>query len=284
MIRCVGRCGRAEQMPLTTAQAVGAFVTTVTMLSMVKDYCLGLQSPYGRYSNAVANAPDAPFRLRADLPIPARRAWFLMEAPSLVVGAAVLLWARAAGRGDAHGYAVAIMFVGHYAARTATFSLFSKGGKPMPLLIMAFGSVFTLLNGFAQTYHHLFETPLGAAASNAPLLYMERFVGLALFASGAAVNHYADHVLRTLRKSDADGGYYVPRGPFFDTFVAPNLVGEIVEWIGYALFAGTGVAWGFAACTLSNLGLRAVGHKAFYRAKFKEEFPSSRAALIPGVL
>jgi len=262
--------------------------TTVTVLSAVKDRALGLQSPYGRYSNARPSRSAEPrFELRADLPVPARLAWFLMEAPNLVLGGAVAAAAAASGRGDAHAWIVVGMFMLHYAARTLVYSALIRGGKPMPLLILALGATFTAVNGFVQTYHHLFDvqpSPVPRQGFWGIVWVAARIVGFAVFAFGMFLNHYADHVLRTLRKSDEDRAYYIPRGPFFDVLVAPNLVGEIVEWLGYAVFANTYVAWGFAVSTAFTVGNRALGHKAFYVDKFKDEFPRNRWALVPGVV
>ena len=56
-----------------------------------------------------------------------------------------------------------------------------------------------------------------------------------------------------------------------------------MEWFGWFLVNPNPASLWFFAFTASFLGPRAVQTHAFYKNKFKEEYPASRAALIPGV-
>jgi hypothetical protein len=63
----------------------------------------------------------------------------------------------------------------------------------------------------------------------------------------------------------------------------PNHLGEIVQWLGFALASWSLAGFAFAIYTGSNLGPQAVEHQRWYRENFKN-YPRQRSALIPFVL
>jgi 3-oxo-5-alpha-steroid 4-dehydrogenase 1 len=60
-----------------------------------------------------------------------------------------------------------------------------------------------------------------------------------------------------------------------------NFLGEIVEWAGWAVAAGSLPAVAFAVFTFCNIGPRGAQHHAWYVEKFKGEYPRARRAVIP---
>jgi 3-oxo-5-alpha-steroid 4-dehydrogenase 1 len=111
--------------------------------------------------------------------------------------------------------------------------------------------------------------------------------GLALFALGAWINVDADARLRALRDPAKNPAFapgvrhYIPRGGAFEWVSGANFFGEIVEWTGFALAAGSASAAAFAFFTFCNIGPRGAAHHAWYLTKFKEEYPKGRRAVIP---
>jgi 3-oxo-5-alpha-steroid 4-dehydrogenase 1 len=93
------------------------------------------------------------------------------------------------------------------------------------------------------------------------------FSGIPLFIIGALINLHSDHVLRTLRRT-GESGYKIPYGGAFQYVSGANFFGEILEWIGYALFAQTRTAWAFAIVTAANTIPRARQHHRFNFFKF----------------
>ena len=182
------------------------------------------------------------------------------------------------------------LFVFHYIVRTFVYSTLIKGGKPMPLDTFLAGMLFTTVNGLVQTYHHTHLTnpekyiPAGDIVGKSHVVEnTTRFVGFVLFFVGFFVNQLADRTLRNLRKDDNDKGYYIPHGAMFKYISAPNLVGEIVEWIGYAMLTSTMVGACFATSTTFIVGHRAIGHHNWYRTRFGDKYPKERCAVIPFV-
>jgi protein-S-isoprenylcysteine O-methyltransferase Ste14 len=95
------------------------------------------------------------------------------------------------------------------------------------------------------------------------------------------VNLHADAVLRGLRKP-GETGYAVPHGGTYRFVTSPNYLGEIVEWVGFAIAAQSYAALAFAVFTVANLAPRARSHHRWYREKFAD-YPTSRKILLPGL-
>ena len=101
---------------------------------------------------------------------------------------------------------------------------------------------------------------------------------------GAELEGLADALEAVLLRLREPGetGYKVPGKGLHRLVAAPNYLGEIVEWLGWALLTTSPAALGFAVYTIANLAPRARAHLAWYRARFPD-YPPSRKALVPGV-
>uniref|UniRef100_A0A914CT89 Steroid 5-alpha reductase C-terminal domain-containing protein n=1 Tax=Acrobeloides nanus TaxID=290746 RepID=A0A914CT89_9BILA len=140
---------------------------------------------------------------------------------------------------------IVLMFVGHYFQRTFIYGLNVRGGKPLPLE-MAIG-VFAMIafDGYLQSYYHLFES----------------------------VQYPRGHMFSL---TSILGG-------MFEYVSGANFFGEIVEWLGFALYAQSLPALAVFIGSASNIGPRAWSHHQDYLQKFKD-YPKNRKALIPFVL
>jgi len=208
-----------------------------------------------------------------------RAAWVAMEAPAAIVFAA----AYALGPHPARlvpCLLVALWEV-HYAYRAFVypFRLRVRAGADTPVVTAAAGALFSTWNGWLNgLYLATWGQHLDAAWLGDP-----RFVvGVALFATGTAINRWSDGILRGLRRPGEDG-YRVPRGGPFRFVSAPNYLGEIVLWTGFAVASWSPAAAAFAAFTAANLVPRAVAHHRWYRRTFPD-YPSERRALLPWLL
>jgi hypothetical protein len=220
--------------------------------------------PFGRHTSA-----------RWGPTLDTRLGWFAMELPSLAIMTAVL--ALAAPVRASFAWILFALWVAHYANRTLVYPLrIRPAARRMPLVIVgsaiAFNLVNASLNGAWLATH--------AADYDAAWLASPRFaLGAALFALGAYVNLKSDAMLIALRRGGA-GGYSIPRGFLFERVSAPNLFGESIEWLGFAVMAANPAAWSFCVWTIANLLPRAKHHHAWYRARFPD-YPPARRAMIP---
>lgn len=168
------------------------------------------------------------------------------------------------------------LFSLHYFNRVFIFPfrLHTKG-KKMPLIIMLSAIYFNLVNGFSFGYYFS-----RFATYTNEWLGDPRFIsGIILFFSGLYINWKADDKLIHLRKPD-ETGYKIPYGWLFEKISCPNLFGELVEWLGFALLCWNLPALTFFIWTAANLIPRAISHHKWYKEKFSG-YPVTRKAIIP---
>ena len=210
--------------------------------------------------------------------VPAPLGWLLMEAPSpLLLGALVL---AGGGPRDAATWALVALWEAHYLHRAFVWPLRLRGQRrPMPVLVMAMGMSFNAVNAWLN------GAWLGSLGPGYPAAWLHdpRFLaGVALFVGGFAVNQHSDRILLRLRPRGATG-YVVPREGLFRWVSCPNYLGEITEWVGYALAAWSLPALAFALWTAANLVPRALSHHRWYQRTFPD-YPPERRAVLPGLL
>jgi len=165
-----------------------------------------------------------------------------------------------------------LIFEFHYFQRSFIFPFLLKGKSKMPLVIMFMSVVWNVINGYIQG-HFLFH--IAPADSYYMKLYSTAWVtdprfiiGTVIFFTGWIINMHSDHVIRHLRKP-GDTNHYLPKKGMYKYVTSANYLGEITEWLGFAILtwslAGLLFFW-FSCC---NLVPRS---NAIYK-KYEEEFP-----------
>jgi len=101
-----------------------------------------------------------------------------------------------------------------------------------------------------------------------------------VFLAGWVINLHSDSIIRNLRQA-GDSGHYIPRGGMFRYVTSANYLGELVEWLGWALLTWSWAGAVFALWTFANLAPRAATHHRWYREKFGEDYPAQRKRLLP---
>ena len=227
-----------------------------------------ISAPYGRYA-----------RPKWGFMIPRRWAWVIMETPAVVVPLYYFVVS------DRRAQLVPIIFFmlwqAHYFWRSYIFPfrLRVKKGAGDPITIILFAFIFTSSNGYLQG-RWLFH--LGPELG-VEWLYDPRFIiGLLLFVGGYFINHQSDEILRNLRKP-GETGYKVPHGGAYRWVTCPNYLGELIEWIGWAILTWSWAGVAFAVWTAANLLPRALEHHKWYHETF-DDYPKERKALIPYLL
>lgn len=208
-----------------------------------------------------------------------RVAWTLMEAPVFLV--MLVIWWRSGAGLQLPQLVLLLLFELHYFQRSFIFPWLMTGRSKMPAAIMLMGITFNVLNGVLQG-GGLYWFPSEAYAEGASyLLRWNAVAGILLFFVGMIINLHSDHVIRHLRQP-GDTRHYLPSRGFYRYVTSANYFGELVEWSGFALAAGTLVAWVFPIWTAANLVPRAhVIHKK-YCAEFGDAV-GSRKRIFPFV-
>jgi len=228
---------------------------------------LKITVPYGRHTTTKWGAT-----------VSNKWGWFIMEFPALVV----ISWFFFSGK-TTHYFAAYIvygLYMLHYFRRTFIFPFqLHDNGKKMPWVIVILGIFFNVVNGFFNGYW------LGHMAGdyyNDWVYHWQFFVGIILFATGMTINILSDQKLLNLRKGGKKG-YFIPKGGLFEYISSPNLFGEVIEWLGWAVVAWNLPALSFFIWTIANLTPRALDHHRWYKNKFAD-YPKKRKAVFPFVL
>ncbi|KAL3640713.1 Steroid 5-alpha-reductase det2 [Castilleja foliolosa] len=243
-------------------------ITPPTLLSL-----LFLSAPYGKHRRP-GWGPT----------IPAPLAWCLMESPT--VWLTLLLFPHGKNSRDPRALVLISPFLLHYLHRTLVYPLRlllkthgrqiqSKSVFPVSIAMMAFG--FNLLNAYLQSRWVSEYADLESDG----WFWLRFAAGLAVFGGGVYVNIWSDNLLMGLKESG--GGYKIPRGGLFEWVSCPNYLGEIVEWLGWALMTWSWAGLAFFLYTCANLVPRAGQNHRWYLEKFGEDYPKDRKAVIPFV-
>lgn len=210
--------------------------------------------------------------------VPDRAGWVLMEAPAALGFAALFVLTRS------QRYPISWVFLAlwemHYVHRAFIYPLGLRGkDKRMPIVIVAMAVVFNGVNVYLNGWQ------VFTLAERYPSAWLRdpRFlVGLAMFVCGYVINRHSDTILRGLRRP-GESSYKIPQGGLYRWVSCPNYLGEIIEWVGWALATWSLAGLAFAVWTAANLVPRAWSHHRWYRQHFVD-YPSGRRAILPGLL
>ena len=209
--------------------------------------------------------------------ISAKKGWIIMESiPAVLLTVMLVL---------GHNRDFVVLFfwaiwTSHYVNRAWAWPNRARlDQKLMPLsvviLAIIFNTVNCLLNGI-----WLFDLSGGYELS---WVTDPRFIfGGVIFFFGMILNIKSDDILFSLR-DDGSTGYKIPRGGLFEKVSSPNYLGEIIEWIGFAIATWSLAGFTFAIWTFCNLAPRAFAHHRWYKEEFSD-YPENRKALIPFVI
>ena len=89
----------------------------------------------------------------------------------------------------------------------------------------------------------------------------------------------SDNELFKIRKN-LGKGYGIPNGGFYRWVTCPNYLGEILEWIGWAIACWSLAGCSFAIWVIANLVPRARSNHQWYHEQFKD-YPKKRKILVP---
>jgi 3-oxo-5-alpha-steroid 4-dehydrogenase 1 len=241
---------------LVAAQSVvglGAFVTLFFV-----------SAPYGKHSR-----PGWGPQMNS------KTAWALMETPAVIAPVVFFLVSRNRSAGVIFSICLWEM---HYLYRSYVYSVLQRGSRPsFPVFLAASAFVFNINNGVLIGY----DLFLKGRADSITFFDFRCTAGLVLFLGGFALHVVSDAIIRSLRRG-GETGYKIPRGGMFRLVSNPNYLGEMVQWIGFALMTRSLAAWAFAFFTFCNVFPRAVSNHRWYRGRFPD-YPAERKIIVPFV-
>lgn len=208
--------------------------------------------------------------------MPNKWGWVVMEAFVLVVLFYFVFTTEK--KLSAVDWTIISLFTLHYINRSFIYPFRTKTkGKTIPLSIVIMALFHNLVNGFIIGY---FITHF-SSYTNDWFTSWQFILGIGLFFFGMITNILSDTILINLRTKASDG-YKIPYGGPFKYVSAPNLAGEMLEWIGFAVLCWSLPAFCFAFFTFCNLFPRALANHRWYKQTFPD-YPKDRKAVIPFV-
>ena len=185
--------------------------------------------------------------------------WFLMEVPVFLVVLYMYFKSFPLYGGVTKNvpyWLFFLFFEFHYFQRSFIFPFLLKGNGRMPFAIMILSVVWNLINGYIQGYwlFHLAPQYYPDMYTAEWVLTPQFIIGTIIFFTGWCINIHSD---------------YLPKKGLYKYVTSANYLGEITEWLGFAILtwslAGLLFFW-FSCC---NLVPRS---NAIYK-KYEEEFP-----------
>lgn len=150
----------------------------------------------------------------------------------------------------------------------------------MPLSIILSGVTFNLVNAY-MIGGWLFYLNPGPEYPTSWLWSPLFILGTIIFFVGMAINIHSDSIIRNLRKP-GDTGHYIPRGGMFRFVTSANYLGELTEWIGFAILTWSPPGAVFVIWTFANLAPRARATHKKYISMFGDEYAAlDRSYIIP---
>ena len=228
-----------------------------------------VNAPYGRH-----------LRAGWGISISARLGWITMESPTIVI-MSIYFYNHyfIYNSGDLIGILFYLVWMSHYVHRTLIWPFRAQiNKKKMPISITLFAIFFNSVNTSINA-----EGLFGVYSSytddwiNSP----QFICGILLFTVGFWINISSDNILFNLRKHASDE-YVVPMGGLYRWVSSPNYLGEILEWIGWAIATWSLASFSFAFWVIANLAPRARSNHLWYLENFND-YPKKRKKLIPGV-
>lgn len=231
-----------------------------------------IMAPYGRYApknNTLHNNM-----------LSSRVGWSIMEIPAMTTIFFIVLYYYLTQNNN-HLTWKPLVFLGlwefHYIYRAFIYPHIIPNKKiGMPLLLALGGAFFNFFNGFINAWW-LMKIKIYSLSEFTSIHFI---LGCTLFFTGFFIHAYSDKVMRSLSKSH---NYVIPNMFPYNLITAPNYLGEIIQWIGWAIATWSLVGVSFAIFTCANLLPRAISHLKWYRKKFPD-YPPNRKAIIPFVL
>ncbi|OIQ27058.1 MAG: hypothetical protein BM564_13395 [Bacteroidetes bacterium MedPE-SWsnd-G2] len=200
--------------------------------------------------------------------------WIIMEFPSF----GIILYFYISSNQSSYASILSLLWLFHYFNRTFIFPFkIRTKGKKMPIIIVLSAIIFNSINaGLNGYFFSSLET-----YTDSSFLNWKFVLGISIFIIGFIVNQVSDYKLINLRKP-GELDYKIPRGFLFDFISCPNLLGELAQWLGFAIMAWNYPATSFLVWTAANLIPRAISHHNWYKKQFKN-YPKNRGALVPKI-
>ena len=201
---------------------------------------------------------------KTKLTLNSKMAWTIMESSSIVSAVLTL----SVNLNKKVNILSAFFFLLHYIHRSFIYTRFISSKSVTPINIFISSFIFCTLNGYCQASSWFYN--------KSTITELNKYIGIILFVFGMSLNILSDYYMLYQKKKYKK--YILPSSIFHKFILSPNYLGEIIEWIGYAILVNDIRATSFAIFTISNLVPRAVLNLDYYIELFNV---NNKKAIIP---
>jgi len=205
-------------------------------------------------------------------------AWVIMELPAFLI--MPIIFFNNYKNQTIVSLVFLIIWLSHYSYRTFVYPWTTNNPhKPFPVLIILFGFMFNIMNGYINGYY-LFEMNI---VQNANWFISPQFIiGFLIFLIGFIINKQSEQILKGLKRGHHND-YQIPSGKLFDYVSNPHYFGELLEWLGWAILCWSPAGMAFFVFSFANLFPRAIANHKWYLQHFND-YPPKRKAIIPFII
>ena len=229
-------------------------------------YLFKTTAPYGRHESAGWG-----------FQIPSKLGWIIMESPSVIL-MFLLGWFMRDKLEVIHETFLMIWLI-HYIHRTFIYPFWmDMTTKTIPITIPLSAFSFNIINVLVQAVRIYYFTEYSDSWYDT---YTFK-IGLCIFATGMFINIYSDYLILKMKKENGPG-YHVPNRFLHRHVSSPNYLGEMIEWLGWAILTWSISGLVFFIWTFANLFPRAISNHKWYQKTF-ENYPKNRKAIIPKII
>ncbi len=259
------------ESPSSEAQFYWSLLAIWAVLGLIALVLLLIMpAPYGRF------APRDSKSATSRRGVPSKIAWAVMESPTVWVFGLIFFLSSRKGIVPITFF---LLWNCHYLYRSVLYPLRLRSRRRVPGYIVGCALLFNSINAYLQAgFLFRLAVPYPRQWLGDPRFW----IGGVLFALGFATHVWADGKLRRLR-SDQRSGYEIPHGGLFELVSCPNYLGELIQWVGWAVLTWSAGGLVFAWWTFANLLPRALAYQAWYRDRFAD-YPRERKAILPFVI
>ncbi|MGP1416004.1 MAG: DUF1295 domain-containing protein [Treponema sp.] len=200
--------------------------------------------------------------------------WLIMECPTIVVMFSFIVatyYLPFTKEEYISRILVLLPFICHYVYRSFIFPFLLRGKSAMPITIVLMGLVFNTINASLIStwcFYISNKTFYSYSYFKSPNF----IIGLFVFLIGFIVNIDSDAYIRGLRKA-GDTKHYFPHRHLYKLVSSANYLGEMIEWLGFAILTSNPASYLFLVWTGANLIPRS---HAIYK-QYQKEFPEEMA-------
>lgn len=254
----------------------------IGMAACIFLFSIFVEAPYGKLGGN--DAIKVGMLKIPEIPLNPRLGWFLMELPATL--SFVYFYFQGPNAWEPLPLVFAGLFGMHYLNRGFYFPynirIADKSAKQnYSLVVVVMGWVVTALHGYisARWYSEL----------NRQLLEPEYFltrpyfiVGFVIYEFGFWCTVHSEAIVRNLRTgAPGEAKYKIPRGGGFEYVTNAPYFFELTAWFGFGLMTLNPGGLVIFLISSANLVPRAFTVHAWYKEKFRDEYPKQRRVIVP---